>query len=169
MCEIFNHYSTGLFTCLVSIRSRRQETLKNSYTGTTDVACMQEMGIVTNASCLFSKCPTKVIIIVQTSNFAVLRIMNHHVTGELKYFHVRRCCVWLIWLCSLPKATKSRIAEHHLLFKMSAGISALALTEDDVTKMLAATTHIGSDNSETTMEQYVWKKKTDGVGSFLKV
>jgi len=46
---------------------------------------------------------------------------------------------------------------------MSAGLSALALVEDDVTKMLAATTHIGSDNSETTMEQYVWKKKTDGV------
>ena len=168
MCEICNHYRTGLFTCLFSVRSRRQQTLKNSYTGTTDVAYMQGMGIVTNASCLFSKCPTRVIIIVQTSNFAVLR-MNHHVTGELKYFHVRRCWVWLIWLCSLPKATKSPIAEHHLLFKMSAGISALALTEDDVTKMLAATTHIGSDNSETTMEQYVWKKKTDGVGSFLKV
>ena len=50
---------------------------------------------------------------------------------------------------------------------MSAGLSALALVEDDVTKMLAATTHIGSDNSETTMEQYVWKKKTDGVGCFL--
>ena len=32
MCEIFNHYSTGLFTCLVSIRSHRQETLKNSCT-----------------------------------------------------------------------------------------------------------------------------------------
>ena len=29
--------------------------------------------------------------------------------------------------------------------------------------MLAATTHIGSDNSETTMEQYIFKKKTDGV------
>ena len=49
---------------------------------------------------------------------------------------------------------------------MSAGLPALALVEDDVTKMLAATTHIGSDNSETTMEQYVWKKKTDGVGCF---
>jgi len=34
---------------------------------------------------------------------------------------------------------------------MSGGISALAITEDDITKMLAATTHIGSDNSETTM------------------
>ena len=48
--------------------------------------------------------------------------------------------------------------------RMSAGVSALGLIEDDVTKMLAATTHIGSDNSETTMEQYVWRKKTDGVG-----
>merc|ERR1712062_194758 len=36
-------------------------------------------------------------------------------------------------------------------------------TEDDITKMLAATTHIGSDNSETTMEQYIFKKKTDGI------
>jgi hypothetical protein len=35
--------------------------------------------------------------------------------------------------------------------------------EDDITKMLAATTHIGSDNSETTMEQYIFKKKTDGI------
>ena len=51
--------------------------------------------------------------------------------------------------------------------KMSAGISALALTEEDVTKMLAATTHIGSDNSETTMEQYVWKKKTDGLSNLF--
>ena len=35
--------------------------------------------------------------------------------------------------------------------------------EDDITKMLAATVHIGSDNSETTMEQYVFKKKNDGI------
>merc|ERR1719410_2244834 len=49
------------------------------------------------------------------------------------------------------------------LFTMSGGLSALAITEDDITKMLAATTHIGSDNSETTMEQYIFKKKTDGV------
>ena len=39
----------------------------------------------------------------------------------------------------------------------------MALTEDDITKMLAATTHIGSENSETTMEQYVFKKKTNKV------
>merc|ERR1719433_1438178 len=35
--------------------------------------------------------------------------------------------------------------------------------EDDITKMLAATTHVGPDNSETTMEQYIFKKKGDGV------
>ena len=29
--------------------------------------------------------------------------------------------------------------------------------------MLAATTHIGSINSETTMEQYIFKRRTDGV------
>jgi hypothetical protein len=31
--------------------------------------------------------------------------------------------------------------------------------EDDITKMLAATTHIGSENSEITMEPYVFKKR----------
>jgi len=46
---------------------------------------------------------------------------------------------------------------------MSGGLSSLAITEDDITKMLAATTHIGSDNSEVTMEQYVFKKKNDGI------
>jgi len=46
---------------------------------------------------------------------------------------------------------------------MYGGLDALAITEDDITKMLAATTHIGSDNSETTMEQYIFKKKTDGI------
>jgi len=46
---------------------------------------------------------------------------------------------------------------------MSGGIDVLACTEDDITKMLAATTHIGSENSETTMEQYIFKRRTDGV------
>jgi len=46
---------------------------------------------------------------------------------------------------------------------MSGGLDCLAITEDDITKMLAATTHIGSDNSETTMEGYIFKKKIDGV------
>lgn len=46
---------------------------------------------------------------------------------------------------------------------MSGGCDALKITEDDITKMLAATTHIGPDNSETTMEQYIFKRRQDGV------
>ncbi len=37
------------------------------------------------------------------------------------------------------------------------------LQEADITKMLAATTHTGSENSETTMEQYIFKRRSDGV------
>jgi len=46
---------------------------------------------------------------------------------------------------------------------MSGGLDVLKITEDDITKMLAATTHIGPVNSEVTMEQYIFKKKNDGV------
>jgi small subunit ribosomal protein SAe len=46
---------------------------------------------------------------------------------------------------------------------MSGGLEVLKLQEEDITKMLAATTHIGSENSETTMEQYIFKRRTDGV------
>eukprot|EP00088_Acartia_fossae_P035091 TRINITY_DN360_c0_g1_i1.p1 TRINITY_DN360_c0_g1~~TRINITY_DN360_c0_g1_i1.p1 ORF type:complete len:316 (+),score=134.17 TRINITY_DN360_c0_g1_i1:198-1145(+) len=46
---------------------------------------------------------------------------------------------------------------------MSGGLDVLKATEDDITKMLAATTHIGSDNSEVTMEQYVFKKRNEGT------
>merc|ERR1711902_173320 len=33
----------------------------------------------------------------------------------------------------------------------------------DITKMLSATTHVGSENSETTMEQYIFKRRSDGI------
>jgi len=46
---------------------------------------------------------------------------------------------------------------------MSGGYDRLALKEDDVTKMLAATTHIGSPNVDFQMEQYVYKRRSDGV------
>jgi len=39
----------------------------------------------------------------------------------------------------------------------------LGLKEDDVTKMLAATTHIGSDNIDFQMQQYVYKRRSDGL------
>jgi len=46
---------------------------------------------------------------------------------------------------------------------MSGGLSALSLQETDVTKMLAATTHLGSENTDFQMQQYVFKRRPDGV------
>ncbi|XP_026468307.1 40S ribosomal protein SA-like [Ctenocephalides felis] len=46
---------------------------------------------------------------------------------------------------------------------MSGGLDVLALREDDVTKMLAACTHLGSENVNFQMEQYVYKRRADGV------
>jgi len=46
---------------------------------------------------------------------------------------------------------------------MSGGLDALSLKEEDVTKLLAASTHLGSTNVDFQMEQYVYKRKNDGV------
>jgi len=46
---------------------------------------------------------------------------------------------------------------------MSGGLDVLALQEEDVTKMLAATTHLGSENTDYQMTQYVFKRRPDGV------
>jgi len=46
---------------------------------------------------------------------------------------------------------------------MSGGLDFLSLREDDVTKMLVANTHIGSENVNFQMEQYVYKRRPDGV------
>lgn len=45
---------------------------------------------------------------------------------------------------------------------MSGGLEVLQIREDDVTKMLAATTHIGSENADFQMAQYIFKRRTDG-------
>merc|ERR1712165_670320 len=55
------------------------------------------------------------------------------------------------------------VARYKNLRKMSGGFEALKAQEADITKMLAATTHLGSDNSDVQMEQYIFKKKTDGI------
>ncbi|XP_043280144.1 40S ribosomal protein SA [Venturia canescens] len=47
---------------------------------------------------------------------------------------------------------------------MSGGLDALALKEEDVTKMLAACTHLGSENVNFQMEQYIYKCRVDGAG-----
>ncbi|XP_013794812.1 40S ribosomal protein SA-like [Limulus polyphemus] len=46
---------------------------------------------------------------------------------------------------------------------MSGGLSVLALQQDDVTKFLACSTHIGTNNLDYQMEQYVFKRRSDGV------
>lgn len=46
---------------------------------------------------------------------------------------------------------------------MSGGIDVLSLKDTDVTKMLAATTHLGAENVNYQMEQYVFKRRPDGV------
>lgn len=46
---------------------------------------------------------------------------------------------------------------------MSGGLDILSLKDTDVTKMLAATTHLGSENVNFQMEQYVYKRRPDGV------
>lgn len=46
---------------------------------------------------------------------------------------------------------------------MSGDIPALALRDDDVTKMLSAAAHIGSTQCSAKMVPYVWKCRADGV------
>jgi len=46
---------------------------------------------------------------------------------------------------------------------MSGGFEVLKAQQADITKMLAATTHLGSDNSEVQMEQYIFKRNADGM------
>jgi small subunit ribosomal protein SAe len=46
---------------------------------------------------------------------------------------------------------------------MSEGSAVLGPTEDDVTKLLMASAHIGTKNTETTMRPYIFKRKLDGT------
>jgi small subunit ribosomal protein SAe len=46
---------------------------------------------------------------------------------------------------------------------MSGGLDALALREEDVTKLLACGAHLGSTNLDFQMEQYIYKRKQDGI------
>lgn len=45
---------------------------------------------------------------------------------------------------------------------MSGGLDILSLKEDDVTKFLACGTHLGANNVDFQMEQYIYKRKPDG-------
>jgi len=46
---------------------------------------------------------------------------------------------------------------------MSGGLEVLSLKEDDVTKFLACSTHIGTNSADFQMLQYVYKRKKDGI------
>jgi len=46
---------------------------------------------------------------------------------------------------------------------MSGGLSVLSLKQEDVAKFLSCHTHIGSNNMDYQMEQYVFKRRSDGV------
>lgn len=46
--------------------------------------------------------------------------------------------------------------------KMSGGLEILKLTEGDITKMLSANTHLGAENTNFQMEQYIYKRRPDG-------
>ncbi|XP_054160706.1 40S ribosomal protein SA-like [Oppia nitens] len=46
---------------------------------------------------------------------------------------------------------------------MSGGLGVLALKQEDVAKFLSCNTHIGSNNMDFQMEQYVFKRRGDGV------
>jgi len=46
---------------------------------------------------------------------------------------------------------------------MSGGLESLALKEEDVTKLLAASVHQGSTNEDYQMKQYIFRRKPDGV------
>lgn len=51
----------------------------------------------------------------------------------------------------------------HKNVTMSGGLDVLSLKDTDVSKLLAATSHLGSENVNFQMEQYVFKRRPDGV------
>jgi len=46
---------------------------------------------------------------------------------------------------------------------MSGGLSVLSLKQEDVAKFLSCHTHLGSNNLDYQMEQYVYKRRSDGI------
>ena len=48
---------------------------------------------------------------------------------------------------------------------MSGALDVLQMKEEDVLKFLAAGTHLGGTNLDFQMEQYIYKRKSDGQSS----
>lgn len=66
-------------------------------------------------------------------------------------------------LCPLTICLSRSQVRNSFHVNMSGGLDILSLKEDDITKMLVATTHLGSENVNFQMEQYVYKRRADGV------
>ena len=49
---------------------------------------------------------------------------------------------------------------------MSAAKGVLSLQEEDLTKVIVASAHLGSQNLDFQMEQYIFKRRSDGVCLF---
>lgn len=45
---------------------------------------------------------------------------------------------------------------------MSGGLTVMGLEENDVIRFLAAATHLGTNNVNFQMEQYIYKRRQDG-------
>lgn len=45
---------------------------------------------------------------------------------------------------------------------MSGGLAVMGLEENDVIRFLAAATHLGTNNVNFQMEQYIYKRRQDG-------
>lgn len=52
---------------------------------------------------------------------------------------------------------------------MSGGLDVLQMKEEDVLKFLAAGTHLGGTNLDFQMDQYVYKRKSDGGWTTLSI
>lgn len=50
---------------------------------------------------------------------------------------------------------------------MSGGYDVLGLKEDDITKLIAAGAHLGSENVNYQMEQYIYKRRVDSNYHFF--
>nr|KAF6328936.1 hypothetical protein mPipKuh1_008270 [Pipistrellus kuhlii] len=59
-------------------------------------------------------------------------------------------------LFSVPRLLKGK------LFTMSGALGVLQMKAEDVLKFLAAGTHLGGTNFDFQMEQYIYKRKSDG-------
>lgn len=83
--------------------------------------------------------------------------------ANLECMHCGLHCTWIDCAFSyshIPSSPTTRNAGK--VVTMSGGLDVLQMKEEDVLKFLAAGTHLGGTNLDFQMEQYVYKRKSDG-------